>query len=90
MNGVRSGKALTARDHIGQGFHDHSAARLRQPVTSGLDRLALVVNLGTVVEHNQTGGGVAGQRQFDRVGKVIDAGRDDARLGLGDNGRQLR
>ena len=86
----RSGKALTACDHIGQGFHDHSAARLRQPVTSGLDRLALVIHLGTVVEHNQTGGGVPGQHQFDGVGKVIDAGRDYARLGLGDNGRQLR
>jgi len=39
------------------------------------------LDLRTVVEHHQTGGGVAGQRQFDRVGKVIDAGRDDARLG---------
>ena len=85
-----SGKALTAGDNIGQGFHDHRAARLRQPVTSGLHRLALVVDLGTVVEHHQTGGGVAGQHQFDRVGQVIDAGRDYARLGLGDNGRQLR
>ncbi len=86
----RGGKALTAREDIGQCFHDHRAARLRQPFTSGLERLALVVHLGTVVEHNQPGGGVAGQHEFDRVGKVIDAGRDYARLGLGDNGRQLR
>lgn len=40
----RSEKALTSCDHVGEGFHDHRAAGLRQPVTSGLHRVALVVD----------------------------------------------
>ena len=65
---------LTACEHLGQRLHDHRAARLRQPRSGGVERLALVVDLGVVVEDDQPRGRVPGQDQFDGVVEITDTG----------------
>ena len=51
-----------------------SASRAR----AASKRLALVVDLGAVVEHDQPRGRVAGQHQFDGVVEIVDARGDHA------------
>ena len=52
-------------------------------------RLAVVVDLGLVVEHHQALGRVCGEREFDGVGEVVDAGEDRDGLGLDEDRVQL-
>ena len=86
---LRGRQCRSAFESIGQRLHNHRAARLRQPRLGGFQRLALVVDLGVVVEHDQPCGRVRGQDQFDGVVEIVDARSDHARLGLGDDGSQL-
>ena len=67
---------LPAVEHVGQRFHTHRAARLRQPRPGGVERLALVVDLGVVVEDDQPRGRVPGQRQFNGI---VEIGRRSRR-----------
>ena len=62
---------LPAVEHVGQRFHTHRAARLRQPRPGGVERLALVVHLGVVVEDDQPRGRVPGQRQFNGIVQIV-------------------
>ena len=80
---------LPAVEHVGQRFHTHRAAGLRQPRPGGVQRLALVVHLGVVVEDDQPRGRVPGQRQFNGIVQIVNARGDHVRLGLGHDGPQL-
>jgi hypothetical protein len=51
---------------------------------------SFVVDPGVVVEHDQAGGRMDRQRQFNCLRMVVNAGGNDRRLGLGDEASQLR
>ncbi len=76
-----------AREHVGQCLDDHAAA-----VEGRLGRLegvALVVDLGLEVEHHQPFWRGPRGDQLDGIVDVVDARRDQHRLGLGDDRPQL-
>jgi hypothetical protein len=60
-----------------------------QSAYGGVECLAVVVDLGVVVEYDQPLRGVCGQCQFDGIGEVIHAGEDRHRLGLDQDRMQL-
>ena len=89
-NELRCGRQrLPAFEQLGQGLHQHRAARFGQPRPGGIERFALVVHLGAVVEHDQPRRRVARQHQFDGVAEIVDARSEYARFGLCDDGPQL-
>ena len=61
-----------------------------QPGDRVLEGLAVVVDLRVVVEHHQALRRVGGEREFDGVGEVVDAGEDRDGLGLDEDRVQLR
>lgn len=73
-----------AFDQFGKCVDGHRAG---QPSSGGFDGLAVGVNLAVVIEYDQPGRGVTGQH-FDGVAKIVDAGGDHRRLGLGDDRAQ--
>ncbi len=83
----RTGQAAAAVQDIGQGLEGDIGTR--ELFARGVERLALVVDGGQVVEHHQPPGPVRRQRQFDSVGKEVDAGGNDHGFGLLDDGPQL-
>ena len=85
----RSGVTLPRSSTSASVSTTHRTAGFGQPRVGGVERLAMVVHLRAVVEHDQPRGRVAGQHQFDGVVEIVDARGDHARLGLGDDGPQF-
>ena len=81
------GSVVPASQHVGQSLD--SDRGFGEPRGCGRERLAMVVHLAVVVEHDQPLGEVAGQHEFDGVVEEVDARRDDHRLGLGGDRPQL-
>ena len=60
-----------------------------QAYCGGFQCFAVVVDLGVVVEHHQALRCVRGEREFDGVPEVVDAGDDRDRFGLDEDRVQL-
>ncbi len=60
-----------------------------QPRGRGLEGLAVVVDLRVVIEDDEAGGRMRGERELDGVGEVVDAGEDRDGLGLDEDRVQL-
>jgi len=75
-----------SRTSTGAASSDGAVAGAGECGLGGVECLALIVRLGVVVEDDEPRRRVRGQRQFDGVGQVVDAGSDRHRLGLGDDG----
>ena len=84
------GKFGPAPADVRQGFNDDATTGVGQSRLGGFERLAMVIDLRQVVEHDQARRREAGEDQFGCVAEIVDARGDDGRFRLGDDRSQLR
>ncbi|BBX70653.1 hypothetical protein MPSYJ_41140 [Mycolicibacterium psychrotolerans] len=87
---MRRRQSRAALEHLGEGEHLDRAAAVGQTGAGVGEGVAVIVDLGPVIEDDDAAHRVGVAREVHGVGEMVDRRGDDRGFGLGDDGLQRR